>query len=395
MSKHEHDFDPDDELLEKTPEHVVKGLGFDPLDLEEDVKASDPGTEVGRANSGMVNAMVMRGVLMTGAANWLAQRQSERVTALGHELASEIRQDYPIEDGGAHVFRSAEKRIRNAYAGIQEDVQKQLEQLAEIVSKAHVEAASGHHGITVKPKALDAAAMNVLGLRLGEHFQKQGDDMLTRFKAEIRKGIENDDSVEDLVARVIGGGEVKAADHSADSHRMVHAAGKPLVLKVGILDTSLNSLSMLMQNAVLSAATDIEGGFFDDLDDDDAEVMGLQWVCALENTCDECLVYDGSQWTKDYEPVGDGLPYPGDPPEAMHPNCRCRVVPVDLTEPAVVPRKVDSYLKDQNPDVLADVFGKAPTRAFLEGQIGGKELIGSGFVLTPDDIARLLPQMEW
>ena len=60
-----------------------------------------------------------------------------------------------------------------------------------------------------------------------------------------------------------------------------------------------------------------------------------------------------------------------------------------------MPRKVDSYLKDQKPEVLADVFGKAPTRAFLEGQIGGKELIGSGFVLTPDDIARLLPQMEW
>ena len=85
---------------------------------------------------------------------------------------------------------------------------------------------------------------------------------------------------------------------------------------------------------------------------------------------------------------------PGDPPEAMHPNCRCKTVTVDLNEAAVPTQKVDEYFRDQKPEVLAASFGKAPARAFLEGEINGKGLLNSGFQLSPEAFARLRPTME-
>ena len=57
-------------------------------------------------------------------------------------------------------------------------------------------------------------------------------------------------------------------------------------------------------------------------------------------------------------------------------------------------RKLDAYWKDQKPDVLAAVHGETAARAFLEGEISGRELRSSGFVLSPEAITRLAPKME-
>jgi hypothetical protein len=155
------------------------------------------------------------------------------------------------------------------------------------------------------------------------------------------------------------------------------------------LDATQNSFASLIVNSIASAAQDVEQGLFDDLDDDDKANLGIQWVCALERTCQQCLVYDGCQWDSELQPIDDNPEYPGDPPEAMHPNCQCKTVTVNLDEDAAPPKQADAYFKDQSPDVLAASFGKAPARAFLDGNINGKELLDSGFKLSPKDFADL------
>lgn len=52
-------------------------------------------------------------------------------------------------------------------------------------------------------------------------------------------------------------------------------------------------------------------------------------------------------------------------------------------------RKLDEYLRKENPGALADVFGKKRARAFLAGKINGRELLGSvDFKLSPEKFAQ-------
>ena len=114
----------------------------------------------------------------------------------------------------------------------------------------------------------------------------------------------------------------------------------------------------------------------------------------VAHNCQKCLIYDGSRWDADLNPVGDAPEYPGDPPDSMHPNCQCQTPEVDLDDEAVPSTKLDDYFSQEKPDVLAASFGKASAKAFLDGDIDARAMMSSGFKLSPDAFARLRPQME-
>lgn len=504
-------------------------------DISHVLRATNTSTTTFSANEKHMDETVMRSAQLIGVGNWMLDRVDERLQKLERELESEIRQDDPEKIGTDRLFANAAKRVTNAFDEIRQDVEDNLVKVASVVGQDHAGSLRKHHGVSSKPRTLEPDDMQVLGLKLGEHFKKLGDDLLVRFKAAVRLGLDNDDTVDQLVLRVRGSGTVKAYEptmpnagediplsvkvlvskigddgkvrllvlkdaHSdwndlpgghvragetmgeavqrevfeetgikLDSANEIGAAGLTLggkrvavmfysaampasevalssehegwtmagvediadlnlgvfrpvvesfmgmkmsdtrlvtasepVVKAGalelvtksILDTSLNSFSLLIQNAIASAAKDIEEGLFMDLNDDDKEVLGFQWACTLENTCPKCMIYDGCQWDADYQPIGDAPSYPGDPPGAMHPNCRCNVATVNLEERAAPARGMDDHFRAQDPEVLAASFGKAPARAFLEGELDGKGLLNSGFKLSPEAFARLRPQME-
>ncbi len=52
-------------------------------------------------------------------------------------------------------------------------------------------------------------------------------------------------------------------------------------------------------------------------------------------------------------------------------------------------KKLDEYFRKQSPAVLAASFGKKHAKAFLDGKINGKELLDSGFKLSPKDFSDL------
>lgn len=383
---------------------VLRGVGqiskLHKWDISNVLRAYHTSTTPSKSNEAHAEETVMRSAQLVGVGNWMLDRVQERLAQLERELESEIRQDDPAKNGTDRLFANATKRIGNAFDDIRDDVDAQLVTVGQTIGQSHALSLSVHHDKHAKPKTLEPGKLNVLGLTLDEHFKKLGDDALVRFKSQIRIGLDSGETADELVKRIVGTDEpVKAGErdellNGLKTLGLVHAAG-PLTLAVkGVLDTSLNSFSPLIQNAISSAAHDIESGLFDDLGEEDTETMGLQWVCALENTCEQCLVFDGSQWDADMNPVGDSAPYPGDPPEAMHPNCRCKTVPVDLTETAIQSKGMDDFFNKQSPEVLAASFGKAPARAFLEGDIDGRSLLNSGFKLSPEAFARLRPTLE-
>jgi len=57
-------------------------------------------------------------------------------------------------------------------------------------------------------------------------------------------------------------------------------------------------------------------------------------------------------------------------------------------------QKLDNHLKNTSPEVLSALYGKEKTRAFLDGKISGRDLMESGFKLSPKAVARLRAQME-
>lgn len=501
-------------------------------DISHVLRATNTDTSPPNANEKHMDETVMRSAQLIGVGNWMLDRVDERLRKLERELESEVRQDDPEKSGTERLFANAAKRVANAFDEIRQDVEDNLVKVCSIVGQDHAGSLKQHHGVASKPRTLEPDDMQVLGLKLGEHFKKLGDDLLVRFKAAIRLGLDNDDTVDQLVERIRGtstpvkayeptmpdagqdiplsvkvllfdgkrllilkdahsdwndlpGGHVRAGEtmgeavqrevfeetglkltqaneigaagmtlggkhvavmfysapmpsgevalsHEHEGYVMadaeaiaglnvgvfrpvietflgvkvsdtklvtasepyVHAAA-PLVLTVkSILDTTLNSFSLLIQNAISSAAKDIEEGLFDDLNDDNKEVLGFQWGCTLENTCPKCIIYDGCQWDADYQPIGDAPEYPGDPPGSMHPNCCCIVSVVNLQERAAPARGIDDHFRKQDPETLAASFGKAPARAFLEGELDGKGLLNSGFKLSPEAFARLRPQME-
>jgi len=367
------------------------------LDISGFVRASNTPTPPTTANDDHASETILRTAQLIGVGNWMTDQAKERLDQLERELESEIRNDDPKENGTDRLFANAEKRTANAFCDIQDELEANLKKVATIIGQDHSKSLAVHHGVTGAPKELQPDKLKVLGLTLDEHFKKLADDLMVRFKSQIRIGLDAGDTTDELVKRIAGTkSPVKAHEVYAGLKTLglVQAAG-PLTLAFnGILDTTLNSFSMVILNAVASAAHDIEDGIFDGLDDDDSATMGIQWVCALENTCQMCLVYDGSQWDSDLNPVGDAPEYPGDPPEAMHPNCRCKTVTVDLSEQPAKSTGMDDYFRKQSPDVLAASFGRAPAKAFLEGDIDGKSLLSSGFKLSPEAFARLRPQME-
>jgi hypothetical protein len=103
-----------------------------------------------------------------------------------------------------------------------------------------------------------------------------------------------------------------------------------------------------------------------------------------ERLCPRCEIYAGQRWTKEYEPVGDAPEFPEDPP--LHLNCRCAVVPSDLSEEPAPDANFDDYLAKYSRSEQEQAFGKAALRAYRRGDIDAGQLIAQkGHPLSPED----------
>lgn len=283
------------------------------------------------ANDGHAAETVMRSAQLIGVGNWMQDKIKERLDGLKAELASEIIHDKPTGDETGKLFINAEKRIRNAFKDVQGIITQDIETVAGTIEDAHKKSLAANHGVTPGESGFNLAKLKVLGLTISETVEKFANDLLTRFKASIRIGINNGETPEELAKRVEGDDTVKAQlsgesyaeiQKTADVHYcgnfvrameaikeglhddvipmyvraddifnglvtlgIVKAVGPLSIAITSVLEASANSFQTLIQNALTSAAADIEDGLFDSLGDDDKEDMGYTWLCSLEGTC--------------------------------------------------------------------------------------------------------------
>jgi len=230
----DHDEDPDDELMEQTPQDVIDVLGFDPLELEEDEQANellaglapvveplDP--EAFKTHNALhAAAVVLRGAQLIAVGNWIQNRASERIERLEAGLAELVLRVSPVSLGAEAklpaMFDEAERMIQGAFLQVAAETGQALRKVLGTLRDRAVREMKQHHGLEPNPAIPRELDTPVLGATLAEHFEKMTSDTLFRFKAAIRAGVAGEDTIEQMLERVQGtpveeGNEFVEEDH--------------------------------------------------------------------------------------------------------------------------------------------------------------------------------------
>lgn len=193
--------------------------------------------------------------------------------------------------------------------GYQQIGQKLSDDLAAIAghtaSKATTAVNSVIGGEIITPQITKATLRTVAketlvdGAPVREWLDIQSRRMREKFLREMRKGMVSQESVGQLVGRLVGN-----KDHP------------------GIMRASRREAEALVRTSVISISNQARiKAYFDS-----PGVKGLRWVSTLDDrTTPICRALDGLTWDENLQPVGHKFPFPG---PTAHWNCRSTQVPV-------------------------------------------------------------------
>lgn len=350
---------------------------------------------------------VLRTARLKSVGNWILTGLKSRLDQLQAEIASELQANSPVvKSNEEKVLANIEKRILNAYAQMSATVKNQFKELAAIVGEHNAKTLERHHNL--RTKEADHSNIHqtlVLGAPLSEHFKKMGEDVAFKVKAEIRQGVANDETTEQLVERITNEEPVKAREtikagapsSSKDLNDIVFAIAeipKSLTIGIRLFDSVENSLDKVIQSAIQSFSNAVDEASFEALPETEKN-MGWAWLgVADDRQCDECSFYDGSQWDSEYEPIGDAPEYPGNPP--AHFSCRCSVLPVDLDEPMPADAQFDDYLNQFSREEKESAFGAANYREYQRGNLTPAQLMGQDSnEISLEDFRKSEPTLDY
>lgn len=206
-----------------------------------------------------------------------------------------------------------------------------------------------------------AGGLAIEGAVLSAHWQRQSSKFQQAFMDQIRVSLENGESTQQAVTRIVGG--------------TVDGVAVP-----GIINTARHKAEAIVRTAINEVVNQVRINTFQDMGD---VVKAIQQISTLDSrTSPICIAYSGLVWdVVDFEPIGHSLPFNGGPPR--HFNCRSTLVPVlrsfeelgiDATEVPLETRasmdgevpgdiSFDEWLRGKSESFQNDLLG--PTRASL------------------------------
>lgn len=206
---------------------------------------------------------------------------------------------------------------------------------------------------------------------------KQSDDLAFRFAAQVRQGVANNETQEQIVSRIVG------------------KRGEP-----GIMDTARRNARALVHSSVMTAANQARLATFRK---NSRIIKGVRWLATLDgHTCARCMALDGQAWNLDGEKLpGTKVNFMAPP---IHFGDRCVLTPIpktfkdiglDIPEPtdngmrASIMGPVhgkttfDDFLKRQSAEFIAKTLGAKRAQLFREGKLTVKDLVsGTGRELS-------------
>lgn len=249
--------------------------------------------------------------------------------------------------------------------------------LAVIVAERTVQAMEDVFPVAIKSATearLASLTKDVLidGAPSSAWWDKQSEDLAFRFAAQVRQGVVNGETNEQIVVRIAG--------------------------KAGIMETARNNARALVHSSVMAAANDARLATFNA---NPKLVDGVRWLSTLDShTCLVCAALDGQAWTLDGAKMdGTKLSFQSPP---KHWNCRCVLSPIPKAIEGVTLPEGDrassqgpvsatttfaDFLKRQSPEFIAKTLGARRAALFEEGKLTLTDLVsGTGRELTLDEL---------
>jgi len=232
------------------------------------------------------------------------------------------------------------------------------------------------------------------GAPIAQWFNKQSEDLQTKFLNQMRMGIVNGESIPEIARRVRG----TAANGFKD----------------GIMQASRSQAQTLTRSAVMASANKARLATYAQ---NAAVIKGMQWLSTLDSrTSDICKGLDQESWYLGGDPIPPTkTPFLGPPP--AHFNCRSTLVPVtkswsELTKNPKIKKKLDAlppskrrglrasmdglvsdkldyedWLSMQDPGFQLDVLKPVKFRMWKAGQIDFRDLVDQSHnPLTIDEL---------
>lgn len=324
----------------------------------------------------------------------LSAGQEKQVDAVMREMGQELELLLKYGDLDAPSKRDVAKLLAEAKAAIdtgylRANAATDTHALAVIVAEhtqATLESIIPAAANIPTDAVLKALAKDVLidGAPSSAWWARQAADTAFRFAAQVRQGVVNGETQEQIVARISG------------------RRGEP-----GIMDISRRNARALVHSSVMTAANAARLATFRK---NSRFVGGVKWLATLDmNTCKTCGVLDGQSWNLDGEKLkGTKQPFTAPP---RHFGCRCVLTGIPRTDaideafpglgdkllgtferassqgPVDGRTTFEQFLSRQSPEFIKATLGKTRAEAYTAGKITLRDLVsGTGRPLTLDEL---------
>lgn len=282
----------------------------------------------------------------------------------------------------AALIRDAEKAIEARYSAIAGLVDTQELVLVIARQTAEAMAAMIPGVIPPTPERLASLADDILidGAPTSQWWQRQSAKTAFDFAREVRNGVLEGATNEQIVSRIIGRGD-----------------------EPGILNTARRNVRGLVHSSIMTAAN---RAALETYRKNARFTAGVRWLATLDShTCITCISLDGKAWDYEGDPIGDHAAQFRVAP--AHVNCRCVLSPVpkgtgiasvDAAIQATAMRASSQgpiqntdfagFLSRQSPEFVREVLGTKRAELWQAGKITLSDLVsGSGRPLTLAQIA--------
>jgi SPP1 gp7 family putative phage head morphogenesis protein len=260
-----------------------------------------------------------------------------------------------------NLLKQIRDTIKTAYGEVAGTVKSHLIDLSEVSQMRLVKIVNEVFGSDVFSTALTPADLRELvtdamiqGHASAAWWAKQGQDLQHRFAAQIRMGVANGETNNQLVQRIRGTSTGRSETMTIDGLN----SDVPAYVG-GIMDASTSEATGLVRTAVQTISNNIHQSVFED----NADVLnGIQWLSVLDGrTTQQCRALSGGTWSFDGSPIKNSpvkIPYPGPPP--IHWNCRSTIIPLVKSWSQLAGRRIPG---------LSDL--PEATQASMDGQVAG------------------------
>lgn len=306
----------------------------------------------------------------------------KRLKAMEARLIKELSAPLLSDAGRREIntlLKNSNEIIDDYYNGISEQIKVPV--LGEAVSAAtakSLEIALGAEAANVPTQAyFDALQSDVLiqGSPAAEWWAAQSTAMQFKFAAQIRQGLANAETNQQIIARIAG------------------TRGVP-----GVMEIAKRDAASLVQTSVQAVANSARLAVFQKNSD---VLLGVRQLSTLDShTSLTCIAYSNQCWDLEGKPIlGSTLPFNGGPPR--HFNCRSVLVGISrmsaienrkgtrASDEGQIDRKTsfDEFLKRKSAAYVDEMLGKGRAQLWRDGKITLKDLVsGQGRPLSLDEL---------